>query len=69
MEHMEKLEEACRYEAVLFDLDGTLTQSHPGILECVKRGLVEMGKPVPPPEILRKFIGPLWPIALPPSVA
>ena len=58
MEHMENLEEACRYEAVLFDLDGTLTQSHPGILECVKRGLVEMGKPVPPPEILRKFIGP-----------
>ena len=24
------------YDAVLFDLDGTLTKSHPGILHCVE---------------------------------
>ena len=42
----------------LFDLDGTLTCSHPGILLCVKYALTEMGKPLPAPETLRKFIGP-----------
>ncbi len=42
----------------LFDLDGTLTCSHPGILLCVQRALTEMGKPLPAPENLRKFIGP-----------
>ena len=47
-----------RYEAVLFDLDGTLTQSHPGVIRCVGRALEKMGKPVPPPETLMKFIGP-----------
>ena len=47
-----------RYRAVLFDLDGTLTCSHPGILGSVKLSLQEMGLPVPPPETLRKFIGP-----------
>ena len=46
------------YDAVLFDLDGTLTESHPGILSCVKLALQEMGKPIPRPEQLRKFIGP-----------
>lgn len=46
------------YDAVLFDLDGTLTESHPGILSCVKLALQEMGKPVPSPDQLRKFIGP-----------
>lgn len=46
------------YDAVLFDLDGTLTESHPGILSCVKLALQEMGKPIPRLEQLRKFIGP-----------
>ena len=49
------------YDAVLFDLDGTLTKSHPGILHCVELSLQELGKPVPPQEELRRFIGPpLW---------
>lgn len=34
-----------RYRAVLFDLDGTLTCSHPGILGSVKLSLQEMGLP------------------------
>ncbi len=47
-----------RYQAVLFDLDGTLTCSHPGILQSVKLSLEEMGIPIPSGEVLRKFIGP-----------
>ncbi len=46
------------YQTVIFDLDGTLAQSDPGIFECVTAALQRMGKPVPPPAILRKFIGP-----------
>lgn len=46
---------------ILFDLDGTLTDSEPGITGCAARALKKMGFPVPPQETLRKFIGPpLW---------
>lgn len=46
---------------VLFDLDGTLTDSGPGVTECVRRTLEHLKKPIPPYETLRKFIGPpLW---------
>ena len=49
------------YDAVLFDLDGTLTESHPGILHCVRLSLEEMGFTPPAEEIMRRFIGPpLW---------
>lgn len=50
-----------RFAAVLFDLDGTLTESHPGILHCVRLSLGEMGLPIPDEATLRRFIGPpLW---------
>lgn len=50
-----------KYKIALFDLDGTLTNSGPGVMECVKQTLEYMKKPVPPRETLRKFIGPpLW---------
>lgn len=50
-----------KYEAILFDLDGTLTNSEPGITSCVTGALEKMNFPVPPRETLRKFIGPpLW---------
>ena len=50
-----------RFAAVLFDLDGTLTESHPGILHCVRLSLGEMGLPIPDEAVLRRFIGPpLW---------
>ena len=43
---------------VLFDLDGTLTQSEEGIWNCAKHAAKEMGLPEPDAAMLRKFIGP-----------
>lgn len=43
---------------VLFDLDGTLTQSEEGIWNCAKHAVKEMGLPEPDAATLRKFIGP-----------
>lgn len=47
-----------RYDVVLFDLDGTLTESEPGILNCVQYAVEKMGFALPPREELKKFIGP-----------
>ena len=46
------------YHYVFFDLDGTLTDSKEGILNCLRYALEKMGRPVPPEETLMKFIGP-----------
>ncbi|MBR3018022.1 MAG: dTMP kinase [Clostridia bacterium] len=46
------------YDAVIFDLDGTLTDSQPGIFACAKYALEKMGLPVPPEAVLRRFLGP-----------
>ncbi len=46
------------YDAVIFDLDGTLTDSCPGIFACVKYALNKMGLPLPPEDTLRRFLGP-----------
>lgn len=43
---------------LLFDLDGTLTDSRPGIIACLKHALVKMGEPAPADEDLLRFIGP-----------
>ena len=43
---------------VLVDLDGTLTDSAPGIISCVRQALVEMGRECPDDAALRHFIGP-----------
>lgn len=43
---------------ILFDLDGTLTDSAPGIVRCVQYALEKMGRPVPPFEELTCFVGP-----------
>ena len=49
------------YDLILFDLDGTLTDSAPGIFGSVKETLARMNLPIPGVEVLRKFIGPpLW---------
>lgn len=45
-------------KTVLFDLDGTLTDSGEGIFNAVEYALKEMGYPVPDGKTLRKFIGP-----------
>ena len=47
-----------KYKVLLFDLDGTLTDSEEGILNCVRYGLESCGFPVPEYEVLRSFIGP-----------
>lgn len=46
------------HSVILFDLDGTLTDSAEGILNCVKCALSQMGVEIPPQERLLKFVGP-----------
>ena len=46
------------YHYIFFDLDGTLTDSKEGILNCLRYALEKLGEPVPPENILIKFIGP-----------
>jgi phosphoglycolate phosphatase len=43
---------------LFFDLDGTLTDSRPGILNSMRHALTTLGLPVPPDEALLRFIGP-----------
>lgn len=45
-------------KCVIFDLDGTLTQSEEGIWNCVRYAAEKLGFPVPDASALRKFIGP-----------
>jgi phosphoglycolate phosphatase len=47
-----------RYELVLLDLDGTLTDSAPGILASVRHAYAALGLPVPAEPLLRGFVGP-----------
>ena len=51
--------------SILFDLDGTLTDSGPGITASVAYALRKLGLEPPEPEKLRPFIGPplLWSFA------
>lgn len=46
------------YDAVLFDLDGTITESEPGIVASVQYSLDVLGYKDYTPELLRAFIGP-----------
>ena len=46
------------YETIYFDLDGTLTDSGPGIMNAVAYALGAMGRPVPSRASMRRFIGP-----------
>ena len=45
-------------KVVLLDLDGTLTQSDPGIIACVIKAFEGLGLPVPDDDELHRFIGP-----------
>ncbi len=47
-----------RYKTLLFDLDGTLTDSCEGILNCAKHALITGGYDVPSDSELMAFIGP-----------
>lgn len=45
-------------KTILFDLDGTLTDSGEGIINCVIYALERFGLPIPPRDALRYFVGP-----------
>ncbi len=46
------------FRTVLFDLDGTLTDSSAGILNCVRYALDKMNWDIPNETVLKKFLGP-----------
>lgn len=46
------------YKAIMFDLDGTLTESGEGITKSVQYALEKIGKPEPDLEKLKVFVGP-----------
>lgn len=45
-------------KAILFDLDGTLTDSGEGIINCAILALEHFGLPIPSREAMRVFVGP-----------
>ena len=45
-------------KTILFDLDGTLTDSGEGIINCAIYAMEHFGLPIPPREELRVFVGP-----------
>lgn len=47
-----------KYDYIFFDLDGTLSDSAPGIVNSVVYALERMGTPVRDREQLKKFVGP-----------
>ena len=47
-----------KYRCILWDLDGTLTLSHPGIFNCMRYALEKMGAPEPTEQQLGLCIGP-----------
>lgn len=47
-----------KYQIVLFDLDGTITDSGPGIMNSVQYALGKFGITNPDRAVLRRFVGP-----------
>ena len=47
-----------RRDLILFDLDGTLTDSAPGILNGIRLALAEQGIDMPDDDVQRTFLGP-----------
>lgn len=47
-----------KYDAVIFDMDGTLTDSEPGIINCLYYAFDKLGLAAPDYQVLRKFLGP-----------
>lgn len=46
------------YQTIIFDLDGTLTDSQTGIINSLTYAFKQMGLPLPAQSQLKKFIGP-----------
>lgn len=49
---------------VLLDLDGTLTDSAPGIVRSARAAFTALGLSAPSDEVLRSFVGPPLPVSL-----
>ena len=47
-----------KYKTIFFDLDGTITDSAPGIMNSIKYALEKNHLPMLSEEQLRSFIGP-----------
>lgn len=47
-----------RYATAIFDLDGTITDSGPGIMNSIRYAAKKRGLPELPEDVLRSFIGP-----------
>lgn len=47
-----------KYQTIVWDLDGTLSDSAPGILASARYALNRMGREVPEEKVLRRFLGP-----------
>lgn len=47
-----------KYSVILFDLDGTLTDSGDGIINCATLALEHFHLPIPSKEVMREFVGP-----------
>jgi phosphoglycolate phosphatase len=49
---------------LMFDLDGTLTDSREGVTRCIQQALEEAGIAPPPIEDLTRYVGPPLPVSL-----
>lgn len=47
-----------KYQTIVWDLDGTLSDSAPGILASIRYALNRMGREIPDEKVLRRFLGP-----------
>ena len=46
------------YHTILWDFDGTLVDTSPGIMACICYACAQLKQPEPEKAVLRKFIGP-----------
>lgn len=57
-EHKGSNKKECKYDVVMFDLDGTLSDSAKGVAMCIEKTMIEMNKPVPNLEDTSLYVGP-----------
>ncbi|RPE77839.1 MULTISPECIES: HAD hydrolase-like protein [unclassified Frondihabitans] len=51
------------FSVVLFDLDGTIIDSAPGVILALQDTILELGRPAPSPQELRSWLGPPLPLS------